>query len=410
MKMKKLFIFLTIFLSTVNTNGQTKPWLHVDGNMVKDTAGNIVTLRGVSIIAPEYATSNPYNPKTPAEYISWLADSTRGWYSSILRIPVCGLNTTPAIAYNFIDPLVQQAIRLGLYVIIDFHNVTNYGNGGTSQATVLNFWKYFAPKYADSSNVLFEVYNEPVNPADWNQWKNFIQPVVNAIRTFAPKNIILMGSPQWSTYTNYAVSNLISGDNIVYVFHIYPNQGAPISTLLDSKFGNAANSIPVMITEFGWNQNAGYSDGITYGTTTNWGIPFRKYLDAHPTISWVNWVFDNYWMPSIFDQNWNLMGTENQGEFIKSWLAEKNKLVTRVATVRSNASLLSVYAIEGKISVSMVGLIRVEIYSTTGKLLVSVNTKGNKIELNSSLDKGIYIVRAYDEDGLAITERMLIKN
>ena len=58
----------------------------------------------------------------------------------------------------------------------------------------------------------------------------------------------------------------------------------------------------------------------------------------------------------------------------------------------------------------MVGLIRVEIYSTTGKLLVSVNTKGNKIELNSSLDKGIYIVRAYDEDGLAITERMLIKN
>ena len=58
----------------------------------------------------------------------------------------------------------------------------------------------------------------------------------------------------------------------------------------------------------------------------------------------------------------------------------------------------------------MVGLSRVEIYSTTGKLLVSVNTKGNKIELNSSLDKGIYIVSAWNADGWAITERVLIKN
>lgn len=408
--MKKVFILLIPFFATFNANGQTKPWLHVDGNMVVDTAGNLVTLRGVSIIAPEYATSNPYNPKTPAEYISWLADSTRGWYSRILRIPVCGINTTPSIAYNFIDPLVQQAIGLGLYVIIDFHNVTDYGSGGTSQTTVLNFWKYFAPKYADSSNVLFEVYNEPINPADWSQWKTFIQPVVNAIRAIAPKNIILMGSPQWSTYVNYAVSNPISGGDIVYVYHIYPNQGTPTYSLLNSKFGNAANSIPVMITEFGWNQNASYSDAITYGTTSKWGLPFRTYIDAHPTISWVNWVFDNYWMPSIFDQNWDLMGNENQGEFIKSWLAEKNKVITGVETVQRNNSQLAVYAKEGKISVSMAGLSHVEIYSITGKLLVSVNTKGDTIEFNSSLNKGIYIVKAYNADGLDITGKVLIKN
>ncbi|MDP4240020.1 MAG: cellulase family glycosylhydrolase [Bacteroidota bacterium] len=411
MLQRKIFISLILILVSFNVNSQTKSWLHIEGNLIKDTAGNLVTLRGVSIIAPEYATSNPINPITPAEYIAWLADSTRGWYSRIVRIPVCGLNLTPAAAYNFINPLVQQAINLGLYVIIDFHNVTDYGNGGTSQRTVLNFWNYFAPKYADSSNVFFEVYNEPVKPADWNQWKSFIQPVVNAIRAVAPRNIILMGSPQWSTYCNYAISNPISGVNIVYVYHIYPNQGAPTSSLLDSKFGNAANSIPVMITEFGWNQSADYSDAITYGKTSNWGVPFRTYMDAHPTISWVNWVFDNYWEPSIFDENWSLMSYEDQGEFIKGWLADLNKVTTTgVETACSSAYQLMVYAIDGKISVSLVGLCRVDLYSITGKLLASVNAKGNTIELNASLAKGIYIVRAYNTTGLAITKKLLIIN
>lgn len=407
--MRKIFFLLLILFISFSTFSQTKPWLHVDGNLIKDTANNPITLRGVSIIAPEYSTRNPYNPKEPSEYISWLADSNRGWYSTVLRIPVCEINKNPVNAYNFINPLVQQAINLGLYVIIDFHNVSNFGSGGTSQTTVMNFWNYFAPRYAESSNVLFEVYNEPVNPADWTQWKTFIQPVVNAIRTVAPKNIILMGSPQWSTYTNYATSNPIAGENIVYVFHIYPNQGAPTVSRLNSKFGNAANSIPVMITEFGWNQNASYSDDITYGTTTNWGIPFRNYMDAHPHISWVNWVFDNYWMPSIFDKNWNLLDNENQGEFVRKWLEDTNKITTGIETVQENNSQLEVYAIEDKIIVSLEGLNHVDVYSTAGILLISENTNKDKIEINiSSFKNNMYIIKARSVGGSFITKRVLL--
>lgn len=407
--MKKTFFIVTLLLVTFNASySQTKPWLHVEGNLVKDTAGNLVTLRGVSIMAPEYADRNPENPKSPSEYIEWLADSTRGWYSSIVRIPVCGINQTPATAYNFINPLVQQAINLGLYVIIDFHNVTNYGSGGTSQTTVMNFWKYFAPKYANSSNVLFEVYNEPINPADWSQWKSFIQPVVNSIRAVAPKNIILMGSPQWSTYCNYAASSPISAQNIVYVFHIYPNQGTPTKSFLDSKFGNAANSIPIMITEFGWNQHPDYSDNITYGKTSTWGIPFRTYLDAHPHVSWVNWLFDNYWMPSIFDKDWELMTDENQGEFIKNWLADMSKVTTSVETVRNSDSQLVIYAVNNKISVSFPDLSRCDINSITGKILESQHTEENVINFNISLKKGIYILRAYTKNGLSVTKKVLI--
>ena len=290
----------------------TRPWLHVEGNQIKDPAGNLVTLRGVSILDPEYMPSSP-NPKTPSEIIAWQADAARGWYSRILRLDVCEKNQDPAGAFSFYEPFVQQAIDQGQYVIIDFHNVTDFGSGGTAQSTVLNFWNYFAPRYADSPNVIFEVFNEPVNPDDWTAWKSFIQPVVDAIRAVAPKNLIFMGSPQWSTRVNEAAADPISGGNIVYVFHIYPNQGTPTPSLLDSKFGTAANTIPVVITEFGWNDDAASSDSITHGTTSEWGQPFRTYMDAHPHISWVNWIFDNYWGPGIFDANWNLMSGENQG-------------------------------------------------------------------------------------------------
>lgn len=409
-EMKRFISLLTILFLFFYANGQTKPWLHVDGNLIKDSAENPVILSGVSIIAPEFAANNPNNPLEPSEYIDWLADSTRGWYSSIVRIPVCGLNQTPAAAYTFINPLVQQAIDLGLYVIIDFHNVTDYGSNGTSQEAVMNFWNYFAPKYADFSNVLFEVFNEPINPANWNQWKNFIQPVVDSIRTTAPKNIILMGSPQWSTYSNHAVSDPILGENIVYVFHIYPNQGVPYSYLLDSKFGNAAESIPIMITEFGWNEDATYSDHVTYGKTSTWGVPFREYLDAHPHISWVNWLFDNYWMPSLFDENWNLMASENQGEFIKGWLEDLNKIKTNVGVAHIDASQLKVAAQNGQLTISMDNLSRVDIYSMAGILISSKTTKGDKIVFNNNINNGSYIVRAYNCDGLAAVKKILIMN
>src|SRR5690606_6099740 len=111
-----------------------------------------------------------------------------------------------------------------------------------------------------------------------------IQPVVDAIRNVAPNNLILMGGPQWSTRVNQAANDPFSDANMAYVYHIYPNQGSASTANLNAKFGTAAESIPVVITEFGWNQAADYSNGVTHGTTSGWGVPFRAYLDARPNI------------------------------------------------------------------------------------------------------------------------------
>ncbi|ACU61738.1 cellulase family glycosylhydrolase [Chitinophaga pinensis] len=317
-----LFVFLLFcFVAQAQV-----PWLHVDGNRIKDSSGNNITLRGVSIIAPEHNNEcTTCNTKPISEMLEWQADAGRDWQSRVVRLQVtCAKVSDPVQSFtDIIDPYVQQAIAKGLYIIVDLHFVSNYGPGGVPQIFVMNFWKYVAPKYANVPNVLFEVYNEPINPDVWMTWKSYIQPVIDTIRAVAPQNIILVGGPQWSTRVNSAAANPIVGANLVYVYHIYPNQGAATTTNLNSKFGTAAQTIPVMVTEFGWNDNSNYSDGVTHGTTSAWGSPFRTYLDAHPEIGWTGYIFDNFWKPQYFDWSWNLMNGENQGQFMQQWLVDK---------------------------------------------------------------------------------------
>lgn len=319
-------ILLFLFLLSCITGHAQVPWLYVDGNRIKDSSGNNVTLRGVSILAPEHNNECTTCASKPiSEMLEWQADAGRGWQSRVVRLQVtCAKVSDPAQSFaDIIDPYVQQAIAKGLYIIVDLHFVSNYGSGGIPQVFVMNFWKYVAPKYANTPNVLFEIYNEPINPDVWTTWKSYIQPVIDTIRAVAPRNIILVGGPQWSTRVNSAAANPMTGGNLVYVYHIYPNQGAATTANLNTKFGTAAQTIPVMVTEFGWNDNSDYSDGVTRGTTTGWGTPFRTYLDAHPEIGWTGYIFDNFWKPQYFDWNWNLMSGENQGQFMQQWFADK---------------------------------------------------------------------------------------
>ncbi|WP_183091442.1 glycoside hydrolase family 5 protein [Streptomyces radicis] len=306
------------------------PWLATEGNRVVDSSGNPVTLRGVSMIGPRHNYEcTECNPQPMADHIARATDPARGWHSNVVRLPVTewapndSLSLEDNIAQH-VDPYVQQAVDLGVYIIVDFHRVQDYGTGGVPQDLVREFWEYVAPRYADIPNVLYEVYNEPINPDSWAQWKSYIQPVVDRVRALAPDNLILMGSPQWSTRLNGAVNDPIAGGNIVYVYHLYPNQGAATAAILDPKFGNAAEQIPVFLSEFGWNPAGEWSDPVTEGTTSGWGAPLREYLDARPHINWTAWAFDNYWKPQMYDHDWNLLGGEYQGQFIKQWLAELN--------------------------------------------------------------------------------------
>jgi cellulase/cellobiase CelA1 len=313
-------LLLSLVLPSSTVHAISTPWLSVSGRFIRDPQGNNVVLRGVSLIDVSVANSRPRNAQT---LTNMLTDAADGWYARVVRFPVYpnaidgqpGWIANPdAYFNNHLNPAIQNCVSKQIYCIIDWHYISDY-TSSTIDTTTRAFWSYVAPRYANTPNVIFELYNEPINPDNWSTWKATAQPWVNLIRSFAPNNLILIGGPRWSQNLSSAASDPFVGSNLVYVAHIYPEHGG--QSTWDSWFGNAANSVPFFITEWGWQQGGAVP---TSGTQSGYGVPFSNYMEAKG-LSWTAWVFDQFWQPVMFDQNYNLLGGENfMGQFTKDLL------------------------------------------------------------------------------------------
>ena len=148
-----------------------------------------------------------------------------------------------------------------------------------------------------------------------------------------------MGSPHWSTYVNRRRPTRSPATTSPTSTTSTRTRADATAANLDAKFGNAAQQIPVILTEFGWNPPGEFSDPVvTPGTTSGWGIPLRQYLDARPQISWMGWLFDNFWTPLMFDQDWNLLSGEHQGEMIKALARRAAATPPRARTTRRSGA------------------------------------------------------------------------
>jgi endoglucanase len=302
------------------------PWLHVEGKWIKDDAGNNVVLRGVSLT--DIRVADQLRPGESARsIIDRVTDDTNGWYAKVIRLPiapdgvegVAGWNQDPDYYFNnHLKPAVDHCVAKGLYVIIDFHYVSDYNSSAIDQS-VRNFWSYVAPRFADVPNVIFEPFNEPIRPLSWSAWKSVVQPWVDIIHAAAPNNLILVGAPQWSQLTAGAINDPIGPlDKVAYVCHIYPIHS---EVNWDFYFGETSNHRPVVLTEWGY-QSPG--DSVVQGRTTGYGQLFKSYVEARENMGWVAWVADYSWQPVIFDRSMNLLGGKNHmGQFLKDWLFEK---------------------------------------------------------------------------------------
>lgn len=310
----------SIFVPTQSARAINTPWLSTSGRFIKDPAGNTVILRGVSLIDVSVADAST---RSAPQRIDMATDNANGWYARVVRLPVYpeaideqpGWNANPdAYFNNHLNPALQECIARQIYCIIDWHYINDYTSGAIDTST-RNFWSYIAPKYANTPNVIFELYNEPMAPDNWSTWKATAQPWVNLIRAAAPNNLILIGGPRWSQNISSAASDPFVGSNLVYVAHIYPEHGGQSNW--DSWFGNASNTVPFFVTEWGWQQGGNTPTG---GTQSGYGVPFSNYLESKG-LSWTAWVFDQYWQPIMFDLNWNLLGGENyMGQYTKDLL------------------------------------------------------------------------------------------
>lgn len=280
--MKHLLSILALLfvLNSAQAMDPVKKWgqLQVIGNQLCSQKGDPVSLRGVSLgwhnLWPRF-----YN----RDVVTWLKND---WNATVVRAAMGVMIDdnyldNPQFALKCMTPVIESAIDNGIYVIIDWHSHKLY----TEQA--VEFFGAMAHKYGQHPNIIYEIYNEPVNDS-WDTLKTYARRVIKEIRKYDKKNIILVGCPHWDQDIDLVAKSPLTGvRNIMYTVHFY---AATHKDYLRNKVVDALNQgIPVFISESGATEASG--DGnIDY---EEW----QKWVDLEEThhLSWIMW--------SISDKN-----------------------------------------------------------------------------------------------------------
>ncbi|ELZ29281.1 carbohydrate-binding protein [Halosimplex carlsbadense 2-9-1] len=307
------------------------PRLSVDGRWLTDPSGGRVVLRGVNVPGPVWGRERAdARGKGYRETLELATDAGAGWHSRVLRVPATPQTLANVgverFANEYLDEAVALAAERGVYLLIDYHATERYDTDAIDDR-LRTFWRTVAPRYADESHVLYELFNEPTEPATggieaWRTWTEYAEPWVRFVRERAPETPVVVGSPRWSSLTAYAAEEPFADDNVVYSAHVYPSWEPET---WEATFGDPALSVPVFVTEWGYADDANV-DSHFAATTGSWGRPFREWLASHDNVGWCARAFDSQWVPPMFDAEWNLRGGDRyMGELVKRWLAAERE-------------------------------------------------------------------------------------
>ncbi len=274
--MKKLLLLALFLLSVLGISATTpvKQWgqLQVKGTQLCDQQGNPVTLRGVS-----FGWHNLWPRFYNAKAVKWLVDD---WHATVLRAAM-GVKIddnyleNPQFALQCIESVVQAAIKNGVYVIIDWHAHDMY----TDQAKA--FFGKMAQKYGKYPNVIYELYNEPVEDS-WQSLKQYHKTVIDEIRRYDPDNIILCGCPHWDQDIDQVAASPIEGvSNVMYTVHFYA--ATHKQYLRDRTEAAVKSGLPVFVSECGGCEASGNGE-LSETEWNNW-VDLMNRLQ----ISWAAW-------------------------------------------------------------------------------------------------------------------------
>lgn len=267
--------------TVVGTHGQ----LHVDGASLKNSCDEYVQLKGVS--------SMWLNWEYDGYAINYLAMQwmVENWNIQVFRAAM-GVDvqygylkgdTEKENMRSQVTQIVDNAISLGIYVIIDWHS----HNASDYQAEAVAFFTEMAQLYGEYPNVLYETWNEPLE-ADWEtEVKPYHEAVTAAIRAVDPDNIILLGTPEWSQRVDYAIDSPVEGTNLMYTAHFYSCSHG--STIRDTVWNAFRNGVPIFVSEWGATHADGGTDGLVCEDEAD---EWMSLLNDTMYVSWVAWKLD----------------------------------------------------------------------------------------------------------------------
>ncbi len=235
----------------MNTKYDKHGALHVNnkGKLV-DHNGEVVALHG-------YSTHgiNLYDEYVNREFLQYMRDE---WKIDVIRL---ALYTAEEKGYcidseenkqrllGVIDEGVKAATELGLYVIIDWHILSD-SNPMTYEDQAIDFFDKVASKYASYGNVFYEICNEPNNNCTWEDVRAYCNRVIPVVRKYDKYSVILIGTPSWCQRLDEAVANPVTADNnIMYCLHFYADTHRDDLRRVCEDAIKA--NLPIFVSEFG---------------------------------------------------------------------------------------------------------------------------------------------------------------
>jgi endoglucanase len=243
-----LLAILGGFAATTTQAGFVKAHgkLSVKGTQLVDEHDAAISLRGVS-----FGWHNWWPRFYNKDSVGWLA---RDFQCNVVR---AAMGVGPAGAYqdkkewstDLVGQVVEGAIEYDVYVIIDWHSHE------IRQAEAVEFFSAMAEKYGRHPNVLYEIFNEPVEDS-WEEVKAYSVEVIKAIRAKDPDNVILVGSPHWDQDIHLAAAGSIEGfRNLMYTLHFYA--GSHGQWLRDRANEARKMGLPIFVSELGGMDESG---------------------------------------------------------------------------------------------------------------------------------------------------------
>lgn len=299
-------------MTPVETHGQ----LRVDGSHILDMSGQITSLAG-----PSFFWSNTDWGQERFYTKGAVETFAKDWKAGIIRVAMGAQgngNYLEDEAGNIdrVVRVVNAAIDNGLYVIIDWHS--HHAEQDIEEAKL--FFTAIAGAYGHTPNIIYEIYNEPLNTTDWaSVVKPYSEELIKTIRAVDPDNLIIVGTQSWDQDVDKAADNPITGQsNLLYALHFY---AASHKSDLRKKAEYAIKKgLPLIISEWGSVTYTG--DGkFDKASTKKWMKFAKKHHLTH-----LNWaVSDKAESASMFRE-----GAASNGNWSEEDLTPSGRLTREI--------------------------------------------------------------------------------
>ena len=332
--MKKLLVYLSLTFYVGSLFSQTpvadNGRLKVIGHKLCNEKGKPIQLKGMCLFAlmhePECVTFDGFKTLTDK------------WKVDVIRAPIYVNNFTSQLNYTqspnwnnmMIDSMVIWAEKLGVYLILDWHNDAPYGNPTDSMFKGADaFFDLMSSKYASKKHIMYELFNEPYTKdktpkVTWDSIVKYSNRVMPKIRKNDTNAIILVGCPDWDQkLASVDTSMLNDNKNVMFTFHFY----AASHKSLYTSFMMEIHRIPVFVSEWGTCASDGNGSVDTY-TSNLFLNAFKQDISSDKDtvmLSWCNFSYgDKAETASSLKPGscrsllWD--NTTADGNFVKYWL------------------------------------------------------------------------------------------